>query len=119
VLSDYAELKRTVEDAGFFTTPMPLDNGGDRLALASMWHRRGLTGNSFWVAKRGTNWYLGTWGSHLYRVPNDADLADLCLTWLRATDETMSDIDNALKVQYGLVELTDEQAESALEEPTG
>lgn len=60
MISDYTELKQVVEDAGFFTTPMPIREAGDRIVLASRKHRQGLAGNSFWVAKRGAEWYLGT-----------------------------------------------------------
>lgn len=78
----YAEIKRTVEAAGFYTSAMPMDSGGDRLVCVGLKGRR-LGGNSFWVAERRGVWLLGTWAGFLYRVADAPDVPDLCVALLR------------------------------------
>ena len=59
-LLTYDDVRDAVEDAGYFTTFTPDLVMGPRLVLASQRRPYGLTGNSFWVAERGGNWYLVT-----------------------------------------------------------
>jgi hypothetical protein len=85
---DYARLKQAVESAGFFSTFMPIEKVGDRIVCASHQYpeghqRRGLHGNSFWVEKRGTDWFVASWGPVIYRVPDSDRVAELCLRLLR------------------------------------
>ncbi len=106
----YGSVKRAVEDAGFFTTGMPMDDGGDRLVCASRRIKAGLSGNSFWLARRESGWFLGVWGGQLYRVPKDRPVADLCLAWLREAPHTTHwDLDDPTKQQYGLVEVSSDE----------
>lgn len=94
----YNELKHAVEAAGFFTT----QHDCDRIVCASKRFEHGLTGNSFWIAERDSVWYLGTWGPFLYHIPDASRVSDLCIAWLGRTNETMADIDDALKTEYEL-----------------
>ena len=108
----YAELKQIVEAAGFFTTAMPLDAGGNRLVCASKRFPDGqaLTGNSFWVAKRDSGWYLGVWSGLLYRFPDGNRVAEMCIAWLkRASDATRFDIDDHIRHEFKLVSVSDEE----------
>ena len=109
--SAYAEVKREVEQAGYFTSWEPIRRTGDRLVLASQQHLRGLTGNSFWIATRTGTWYLGTWGGHIYRIPDAGRVPGLCIGWLGSTHTTQWDIDAARKVEFGLVELDEEETD--------
>ncbi len=113
----YDELDRAVRAAGFFTNG--LENRGDWLRTTVGSKRlsggRGYSGNSFWVTRLRSGWYLGTWGGHLYHLPDAARLADLCVTWLRrAPDGTRSDFDQPLKVEFGLVPVSDLDFEQAI-----
>lgn len=97
-------IKSTVEDAGFFTSH---DTDFGRLVCASMRRAEGgLTGNSFWIAQRGGDWFLGTWGSHLYRVPEAQRVPELCTAWLRRQSRiTASDVDDHIRGDFHLVQI--------------
>ncbi len=69
----------------------------------------GLTGNSFWVSRLPSGWYLGTWGPHIYWLPDESRLAELCIGWLsRFPDGTRADFDERLKTEFGLVPVEEE-----------
>jgi len=103
----YTAVEKTVLAAGYFTTR---DSFADRLICAALKRSDGgLTGNSFWIAKRSTGWFLGTWGPHLYRVPNPTLVAKLCTTWLnRQPHGTAYDVDDHIRNEFHLVELDPE-----------
>jgi hypothetical protein len=78
VTEDYADFTHAVEGADFFTAFMPIERVGDRIVCASHQYpegheRRGLHGNSFWVAKRGFDWFVAGWGPAICRVPELSD----------------------------------------------
>jgi len=101
----YDFVEKTVREAGYFTTR---DSEADRVICAALKRPDGgLTGNSFWIAKRSTGWFLGTWGPHLYRFPNPKVVAELCTSWLsRRPRETASDVDDYVRREFHLIELT-------------
>jgi hypothetical protein len=106
----YAPLASAVKAAGFYTSGVENRGTWDRTTVCS---KRGpdgeLTGNSFWVTKLPSGWYLGTWGVRTYYLPDESQLADLCIEWLsREPDGTQSDFDQRLKAAYGLVEVTEQ-----------
>lgn len=104
----YTPLAAALESAGFFTTLMPLPDTGHRLVCASKKSLRGLHGNSFWIAERHGQWFLGTWGPYLYHIPDPSRVADLCLTLLRRhPDHTLADIAPDLQSQFHLTEIPD------------
>jgi hypothetical protein len=71
-----------------------------------------LTGNSFWVSRLGGGWYLGAWGGRIYRLTDEGRLAELCIAWLsRAPDGTRFDFDDRLKLEFGLVPVSEETFE--------
>ncbi len=105
MVESYDALARVVTDAGFFTNGVE-DHG--------TWHRtcvgseslpgHGLTGNSFWVSRGRSGWYLGAWGGSLYRLPDEERLAELCISWLsRVPAELCPDFDDRVKKEFGLV----------------
>jgi hypothetical protein len=112
---DYAELKRAVEEAGCFTTFMPISQPGDRIVCASRKRAdgRALTGVSFWVAKRDGRWYLGMWGGELFRFSDASVVIPLCVRFV--TDEKV--LGSCLRVpvevqaEVGLIELSEEEAD--------
>jgi hypothetical protein len=112
MIEDYAELKRAIEDAGFFTTFMPIRQVGDRMVCCS--HQftdgpkaGGLGGRSFWVAKRDDGWYVATWSPSIYRVSRTDKLVALCLELLRCEpSRALFDLAQEVVDRFELVPVT-------------
>ena len=119
MIDDYNELKATIEAAGFHTTFMPIDTPGDRMVCVS--HRNatgerngGLGGISFWVAKRGDNWFIATWSGIVYRIPDPQRLTTLCLELLRREDRGAlcdSDLDQHTRDHFALMAIDPDEFE--------
>jgi hypothetical protein len=115
VTDDYAELQHAVGSAGFFTTFMAIEEVGDRMVCASHQYpeghaRRGLYGNSFWVAKRGGDWFVAGWGPSIYRVPDNTRVAELCLRLLRRQrGGAYADFDGEVRRDFSLVPVSEEE----------
>jgi hypothetical protein len=101
----YEALARVVTEAGFFTSGVEGKGTWHRTCVCSKRRSDGrLTGNSFWVSRQPSGWYLGTWGGSLYRLPDEGRLAEACIAWLsRVPDGTRADFDERLKAEFGLV----------------
>ena len=101
----YDALAQAVTAAGFFISGVEGCGTWGRICVSSKRQSDGeLTGNSFWVSRLPSGWYLGTWGPHLYRLPDETRLAELCVRWLsRAADATRADFDEQLKAEFGLL----------------
>lgn len=111
----YAGLQHAVESAGFFTTFQPIQEPGDRIVCASHQYpdgheRYGLYGNSFWVARRGKDWYIASWAPHIYRVGSPERAGELCLHLLkRKGGGAYWDFDEGVQRTFGLVEVSVEE----------
>jgi hypothetical protein len=106
----YDELTQAIADAGFYTSGVEDHATWTRTCVCSKRSPGGgLSGNSFWVSHLTSGWYLGTWGGFVYRLPDGARLAELCISWLsRVPDGTRSDFDDRLKAEFGLVRVDDD-----------
>ena len=119
MIEDYANLKQAVESAGFFTTFRPMENVGDRIVCASHQYpeehgRRGLYGNSFWVAKRGADWFVASWGPVIYRVPDSGRVAELSLCLFRREGGgAYGDFDAEVRREFALIPVSYEDFERA------
>ena len=113
MIEEYEEIKLAVESAGFHTTPMPIQEVGDRLVCAGRREPRGLCGNSFWIATRRGRWYLGMWGLvWLYRFGSSANVAAFCVEYLQRNPSQLTrKVDDDLLANYGLVRTTFEEFE--------
>jgi hypothetical protein len=104
--SEYLPAVSAVEAAGYFVTAMPLDSGDDRIVCAGQ--RRdggGFTGNSFWLAERNGDWFLGAWCGRLYRLLGADAASEIAIAWLRLNfSRTDWDVPGELKLQYNLSE---------------
>lgn len=99
----YDALAAAMKAAGFFTSGVEDRGSWHRTCIASKQCDGGLTGNSFWVSLLPSGWYLGVWGGHIYRLPDESRLAELCVSWLsRAPNGTRPDFDERLKKEFGL-----------------
>ncbi len=99
----YEHLATTISEAGFYTTG---DFVSSVICASKVRAGGGYTGNSFWIAKRASGWFLGTWGPHLYRIPEPERIPELCVTWLqRHPDGTAADVDTFIREEFHLVEI--------------
>jgi len=99
----YPLVAKAVADAGFFTSG---DFETQIICASKIRPEGGFTGNSFWVAQRDCGWFLGTWGPHVYRIPENERVAELCVAWLkRHPDGTAPDVDNYIRENFDLVEI--------------
>lgn len=103
---DYAELRKPVEGAGFFTTVQPIGEDGDRIVCASRRTGRGLGGNSFWVAKWEGDWFIATWAPRYYRLARPERFAELCVRLLSREPETAYGFfDESIQREFELMEV--------------
>jgi hypothetical protein len=115
MFDDYAELKAEIESAGFFTTFQPIDGPGDRIVCASRQYTSGpreggLGGNSFWIAVRDGQWYVGAWGPAIYRLPKSNRLTVLCLELLRGNENrAYFDFEESVQKEFELIPIPDEE----------
>ena len=112
-INTYDELKDAISQAGFHTNGV-MDHGSwHRTCVCSKRDSTGLlTGNSFWVSRMPSGWYLGTWGGYIYRLPDENSLAELCVKWLsRVPNGTRYDFDPWLKDEFRLVAVTESDFE--------
>jgi hypothetical protein len=106
----YQLLAKAVAEAGFFTTG---DFESKVICASKTRPEGGYTGNSFWIARRDSGWFLGTWGPHVYRIPEPARVSELCVTWLRRhPDGTAADVDSYIREKFELVEIDPEELPS-------
>lgn len=101
---EYKLLSSAVREAGFFiTSPEPMD-GWHRVCVSS---KKG-GGKSFWVARIQNNWFAGTWGGNVYRVPGD--ISDFCTSWLGMIPiGSPSDFSKEIKTQFDLQSVTEDE----------
>src|SRR3954470_6568987 len=94
----YDNLAEEVSEAGFFTNGLSNMGTWQRTCVCSKFiPGYGYTGNSFWVSYLNNDWYLGTWGGWVYRLPETDRIAELCIEWLtRETEKTLGDFDETL-----------------------
>jgi hypothetical protein len=115
-VTKYDVFRDAIHKAGFFTNGVEVYEDFDRTCVCSkkLPHGIGLSGNSFWVSLRGPVWYIGTWGGLLYRMKDQDRLVEMCIAWLtRVPSGTRSDFDDALKAEFGLIEVSDAEFDSA------
>ncbi len=106
---DYTEIKKAVEEAGFFTTLHPNGDGGVWIVVVSSCTEGRYHGNSFRVSLKAGCWYLITWSPAFYFVPPDADLPALCLDCLRASCSPIPEVPPGIARRYQLLEVSEER----------
>jgi hypothetical protein len=81
--------------------------------MGPIWPDRG---NSFWVTKVAGRWYLFTWVPIGYSLPEAADVAAVCRTCMGVGESAMGRVPSEVIQEFGLVELTEEEAETVVRE---
>jgi hypothetical protein len=110
---DYAEIKKDVEAAGFYTAFQPDGNGGLWIVLVTDRTDGRLHGNSFRVSFRSGRWYLITWWPVFYLVSGGADLTTLCLECLWASRSPVARVTSDIVSRHKLVEVSEEEYDRA------
>ena len=84
--------------------------------VGPIWPNRG---NSFWVTNVAGRWYVFTWVPVGYRVPDSVDMAELCRTCMAHGDSAMAKVPAEIANEFGLVELSEVEAEFVIREMSG
>jgi hypothetical protein len=111
----YDHFRAKLHDTGFYA-PSTEDMGGwDRIIPCSEGPPEtvGYGGRSFWIACVDNTWYIGTWGSFIYRFPNEDSLLPFTRAFLTATDR-IDDFSPELKHEFSLSPLSDDEVERIL-----
>lgn len=112
----YAEYRARLTAAGFYSPATESMGSWNRIIPCTEGPPEfsgGFGGRSFWVACVDEVWYVGTWGSYIYRLPEGDRLFSLTGDFLR-DESPMYDFSPELKEQYGLVELDEFDSERIL-----
>jgi hypothetical protein len=64
-------------------------------------------GNSFWIARLGGNWYVGTWGPFYYRLDDERQLEPFCVAFADTGTRAQARVPDNLATRFGLVEIDD------------
>jgi hypothetical protein len=107
---EYTSFADEIQSAGFYTTALERHGAWSRTCVCSQRRPQGgYTGNSFWVTRIKDRWYLGTWGSWIYRLPDNCRVADFCIAWLsHKPTPTTADFDADFVDRFGLIPATDD-----------
>jgi hypothetical protein len=109
-IDPYSEFRAALTQAGFYA-PLTENMGTwQRIIPCSTGppEHRCDNGRSFWVALVGGTWYVGAWGSYVYRLANPDDLLPMTRAFLTDTG-TIGDFSDPIKTQFGLTLLDDDE----------
>lgn len=67
--------------------------------------------NSFWVTKRGEDWFIGTWLPAVYKVADEKRLCDICEAAFKSASSAIYSIEPDLAAKLNLSPLTDSEVE--------
>jgi hypothetical protein len=81
--------------------------------VGPVWPNRG---NSFWVTHAAGRWHLFTWSPVGYRVPEEADVAQLCRDCMAHGSSAMYHVPPHIAQKFGLSKLSEEEADSVYAE---
>lgn len=105
--AEYEQFAARIQAGGFYTNglrPVGPELFSTVICSKKLDEGEGFSGNSFWATRFNKHWYLGTWGIRHYQVPDDKDVVEVCLTWLRRKPEgATSDFDEDLKSVFNLM----------------
>ncbi len=61
-------------------------------------------GNSFWICRLGTDWYICTWAPYYYHVPSAASILDLAEAFVNTGRSAQVRVPGELVARFGLIE---------------
>jgi hypothetical protein len=112
-MDPYRQLAATLAGDGIrchFQTPGQMVVSGQ---VGAVWPDRG---NSIWMTHAGGRWHLFTWSPVGYRVPEGADVTRLCRACMAHGPSAMPAVPAEIAQEFGLNELSDEEAEAVYAE---
>ncbi len=112
-MDPYSELASTLANDGIRCQFQSAGQMVVSCQSGSIWPDRG---NSFWVTHVAGRWYLFSWSPVGYRIPDSVDVATLCRTCMGFGDSAMYRVPIEIAQQFGLVELSEEDAEAVFRE---
>lgn len=68
--------------------------------------------NCFWLTRKGSQWFVGTFLPAGYLVPAAQDIGPLCETVFRSSPSAVYSIDPLIITRYRLLVLTDDEVEA-------
>jgi len=111
----YVELRRELRQAGFYAPSTECMGSWQRITACSQGPPDYIryNGRSFWIACVEGMWYVGTWGSWVYRIRDFTSVVHLAHDFLSA-DGTIGDFSSELKAKYTLVPVGDAERKQKL-----
>jgi hypothetical protein len=105
-MDSYQQLAECLHARGidsFLQNPEMLVVSGENPALPGS--------NSFWVTKKGEDWFIGTWLPAIYQVADEKQLCDLCETVFKSSPTAIYSVAPELATQLNLRRLTSSEME--------
>jgi hypothetical protein len=99
----YDDITNAVAFEGFFTHYR--EDNDTLICSSSAWPNVPQEAHSFWVARRGEGWYLGTWAPHVYRFGDASSVPALCIAWLHQHATCAGDVDESMRREFQLSEI--------------
>ena len=111
----YDQLRTELSDAGFFVPTTETMGRWDRIIPCSEGPPKSdhFGGRSFWIACVENTWYVGAWGSYVYRFPDADKLLPFAQAFLTASG-SMGDFSPELRNQFGLLPLSGDESRRIL-----
>ncbi len=109
----YEQMAATLEAAGIqfhLQSPTQLVVSGQ---VGPVWPDRG---NSFWMTYATGRWHLFTWSPVGYRIPEAADIVDLCRACMVHGSSAMYSVPQDIATKFGLAELSESEADAVFTE---
>jgi hypothetical protein len=66
-------------------------------------------GNSFWVCRLHSHWYVCTWAPRHYRVPETVSVLDIAEAFVDEGESAQSRVPAEMVSRFGLIETDDEE----------
>lgn len=113
----YQDLTRQIIAAGFFVQPPHEEETLQRICPATKYQPGfGYSGNSFWIAAVGEQWFVGTWGGMLYKSHAPTELGQFTIEWFNhMPNGTASDFEPWIVQKYHLELFDNDQFDQLLE----
>ena|SRR5690349_10787663 len=105
-MNSYQQLAESLHDRGigsFLQHPEMLVVSGQNPAIPSS--------NSFWVTKKGEEWFIGTWLPAIYQAVNGKQLCDICEAVFRSSSTAIYSVAPDLAAKLNLRRLTSSEME--------
>lgn len=116
--STYDELRKDIEQEGFYTSFRSTADGGILVCVSRRDEKGRLCGNSFLILRRMARWYITTWGAHLiYSIPTSVDLLDLCAQCLQSSTCPLGSIPDTFIQRFNLQLISEKEKEMFFPEP--